>query len=349
MARANNVSVSEVVIDAAQLRTIVVETLVGNGATPADAEKQARILIEGDLRDQHSHGVRRLPVLVERLRRGLIVSAEEPTAEWRSDAVAVIDGHRGFGPVAAGVAISSITEKAETTGIALAAVHNSNHVGMLAPYVEDIAATGQIGIAFTTSEALVHPWGGTRAMVGTNPIGIAVPTDDEPLVVDLSTAAVSMGKVLDFAAAGRELPLGWAVDASGDATTDASAAAAGAISPFGGPKGYALGIALEVLVATLTGTALGTDVRGTLDTEEVATKGDVFLAISPRAIGGAAVLPGLAAYLASVRDSGRMPGDVSIPGDRARATRRARLEGGIPLFPGLWDRVRELHREVRVD
>jgi LDH2 family malate/lactate/ureidoglycolate dehydrogenase len=349
MLHADNVSVSEVVVDAAALRQIVVETLVGSGATSADAEKQARILIEGDLRGQHSHGVRRLPVLVERLRRGLIVSGADPIPNWRSDSVALIDGQRSFGPVAAAVAIDAITERAKASGIALAAVANSNHIGMLAPYVEDIAEGGQIGIAFTTSEALVHPWGGTRAMLGTNPIGIAVPTADEPLVVDLSTASVSMGKILDYAAADRPIPLGWAVDAAGDPTTDAAAAASGAISPFGGPKGYALGIALEVLVATLTGTSFGTKVRGTLDVEDVATKGDLFLAISLEAIDGAQLLPALSAYLAEVRNSGRRPGDVTIPGDRARAARRAALQRGIRLYPGVWDQVRTLHEEVHVD
>ncbi|MEO3853960.1 Ldh family oxidoreductase [Acrocarpospora sp. B8E8] len=96
----------------------------------------------------------------------------------------------------------------------------------------------------------LHTWGGTRAMVGTKPLA---PGD--------------------------------AVDSAGARATDAAAAVDGAISPFGGPKGYALGLMIEVLVATLTRTALGDDVRGTLDPTDPPTKGDVFIAMDPRAPG----------------------------------------------------------------
>ncbi|MFB4284741.1 Ldh family oxidoreductase [Nonomuraea sp. MTCD27] len=93
----------------------------------------------------------------------------------------------------------------------------------------------------------LHPWSGTRAMVGTDP---PAPGD--------------------------------AVDSAGVRATDAAAAVDGAISPFGGPKGYALGLMIEVLVATLTRTDLGDDVRGTLDPTDQPTKGDVFIAMDPR-------------------------------------------------------------------
>ncbi|MFG6201634.1 Ldh family oxidoreductase [Nonomuraea sp. JJY05] len=96
----------------------------------------------------------------------------------------------------------------------------------------------------------LHPWGATRAMVGTNP----------------------------------PAP-GGAVDSAGVRATDPAAAVDGAISPFDGPKGYALGLMIEVLVATLTHTALGDDVRGTLDPTDPPTKGDVFIATDPRAPG----------------------------------------------------------------
>ncbi|MFF3256811.1 Ldh family oxidoreductase [Actinacidiphila glaucinigra] len=78
---------------------------------------------------------------------------------------------------------------------------------------------------------------------------------------------------------------GDAVDSAGVRATDAAAAVDGAISPFGGPKGYALGLMTEVLVATLTSTALGDDARGTLDPTDPPTRGDVFIAMDPRAPG----------------------------------------------------------------
>jgi LDH2 family malate/lactate/ureidoglycolate dehydrogenase len=347
VAAIDSVSVDDIVVDARRLENAIVDVLRGNGASTSDAASQAHVLVEGDLRGQHSHGVQRLPILVERLQKGLIVSGVEPEQTWVTDAVLRVDGGRGFGPAVAFEAVDSIIERAEQTGIALATVRNSNHVGMLAPYIERVAARNQIGIAMTTSEALVHPWGGARAMLGTNPLGIAVPTTGPPLVLDMSTASVSMGKILDFAVRSAPIPLGWAVDAHGQPTKDAEAAKRGAISPFGGPKGYALGIAFEAMVAILTESALGGAVRGTLDSREVANKGDLFFSISLARLELTALLPTLEAYLDEVRASAKdSDSEVFIPGDRARWIRDERLAAGIPLHPDVWAKTMELHGEA---
>jgi len=331
-------------IDVGRLRAMIVDILVGNGATTADAECQAEILIEGELREQPSHGVGRLPVLVGRLRNGLIVSDAPIRPRWLAESVVAIDGGRNFGPVAARDAVAAVIDRAARTGIALAIVANSNHIGMLAPYVERVAAQNAIGLAFTTSEALVHPWGGTQPMVGTNPIAIAVPTTTVPLVVDMSTAAVSMGKVLEYAIRGQQLPPGWGVDGNGTPSTDAEAVAGGALAPFGGSKGYALAIALECLVGVLSRSAFGPNVRGTLDQEFAANKGDVFVAIRLDKLGLLDVLPAVAEYLDQVRASGG--GKVSIPGDRARTTRAIRTAQGIWLSARTWTNLLDLHGEV---
>lgn len=332
----------QIIVSAHRLKRLISEVLVANGATEMDAANQAELLVEGDLRNQPSHGVQRLSTLVARLKNGLIVSGTTPQLSWLTDAVLAIDGNRGFGPSVAFAATDAIVERADHTGIAIAAVKNSNHVGMLAPYIERIAAHNQIGIALTTSEALVHPWGGNRAMVGTNPVGIAIPTPSMPLVVDMSTAAVSMGKILNYAANSMQIPLGWAVDRNGEPTTEPAEAASGAISPFGGPKGYGLGLAFEAMVAMLTGSGLGRDVKGTLDSEHVANKGDLFMAISLDRLGLTSFLPFLETYFDDIRGSGHAS-SVNIPGDRARRTRTERLASGIPVNDGTWTALVELH------
>ena len=130
------------------------------------------------------------------------------------------------------------------------------------------------------------------------------------------------------------------LDGAGNPTTDARAATEGAIAPFGGAKGYGLGLAFEVLVASLSGSAVGGDVRGTLDSEHPANKGDVFIVMEPR--GGTAEL--VSEFLDSVRRS--PPADpqfpVRIPGDRAASQRRRALAGDIELPPRLWAQIREL-------
>lgn len=325
---------STVIVTPDEELDVIIGALRAHGATAADALTQATMLVEGDLRGHSSHGIRRLPVLVARLADGATTSGIPAVLTWTASAALQVDGRGGMGPVVGRQAVDAIVQRATETGVAVAAVRNTGHLGMLAPYLERMTDAACVGIASTVSEALVHPWGGKEAMVGTNPIGIAVPTGSEPLILDMSTAATSAGKVLDHAARGQALPEGWAVDAGGQPTTDAAAAVA--ISPFGGAKGYALAVALEALVGVLSSTAFGRDVFGTLDTEHAPTKGDVFIAISVSAFGSKPEFEALDHYLDDLRASGTDGRETAVPGDRARTVRRSRMAHGVPLDRELW-------------
>ena len=310
--------------------------------TPAGhAATQTNLLLEAELRGRASHGLLRLPRIIERIHNGVANPTTRGAATWRSPAFLDVDGERGLGPVVALAALDQIRERARETGIAVAAVGNNNHIGMLALYAEQVARDGQILLALSTSEALVHPWGGRRALIGTNPIAIGVPTEDEPFVLDMATSQVAMGKIHDYANHGRALEPGWALDGDGNPTTDADAAKAGALAPFGEAKGYALGLAFELLVASLTASALGTAVKGTLDSSAACNKGDVFIVIEA---GSGAVAARISAYLDEIRACpALLPGrPVAVPGDRARAERRQRLEAGIELADDVWHRILDL-------
>lgn len=319
--------------DAVRLAAMLLEE---RGCPASHAALQAEVLVEAELKGHPSHGLLRLPRILARIERGLIDPDSEGSAIWSSSSYLRIDGLKGLGPVVAGSALTLLSARAATTGIAVAGIHNSNHLGMLSHYVEWLAARGQIGIALSTSEALVHPHGGTRAMLGTNPLAIAVPTAGRSMVVDLATGVVSMGKIHYHAANGMPIPLGWARDKTGRPTTDAARASKGAIAPFGDAKGYALGIGLELLVAALAGSALAPDIGGTLDADNVCNKGDVFIAID---IGSHPdLMVRLSAYLDLVR--GSTPSDtgipVAVPGDGAAARRAEALVRGFEISPQLW-------------
>jgi LDH2 family malate/lactate/ureidoglycolate dehydrogenase len=335
-------------IDAAEEQGLIVEVLRKLDAGEDAAADQARALVEGDLRGRPSHGVQRLPVIAQRIRRGLIRPRATPKATWTADALLTMDGAYGFGPYVATRAAEAISERAARTGVAAATIRNASHLGMLALYVEPVAVAGSVALAFTTSEALVHPWGGRVALVGTNPIAVALPTNGEPFVMDMATGAISKGEVIARGLRGQELPLGAAVDAEGYPTADPVAADRGAISPFGGSKGFALGLAIELLVAALTETALGDQVRGTLDVTDPVTKGDVLIVLDPQAAGIAPFGERLGQYLETLRASPSAPGShgVAIPGDRAREERRRRLAEGIPLPATLWRELVELRNGI---
>jgi len=335
-------------LSAEEAVALTAEVLESAGAGPAVARLQAEHLVEAELRGHASHGLRRLPVLVERIRAGLIEPNAEPAFEWTAPASLRVDGNRGLGPVTAYRTIDELIARAAETGVAAAALRRTHHLGMLAPYAERIAERSCIGILICSTEGLVHPWGGAGALVGTNPIAVGVPAAGGDVILDMSTGSVSAGKILDHLERGRAIPEGWAVDAAGHPTTDAAAAVAGAISPFGGAKGYALGLTLGVIVGVLTGTEYGPHVVGTLDAEHETTKGDVILVLDIASFGqDARASDGLAAYLAMVRDSGVDGTRVGIPGDRSRAHRSAALEEGFDVTEEIWRMLRQ--QDVRAE
>jgi L-2-hydroxycarboxylate dehydrogenase (NAD+) len=340
-------AVGHVRVFAVDARRWIVDVFAALGAPAAAAGHQADQLVEADLRDRPSHGIQRLPVLAERIHKGLIEPAAQPDLEWLGEAFLRVDGHFGLGPAVTTEALDALLERARETGVAMGAIANSGHLGMLAPYLEQAVAAGAVVIAMTTSEALVHPHGGSLALIGTNPIGIGVPTGDgEPFILDMATGAISMGAVIAAAHRGDRLPEGVAVDATGLPTTDPHAALTGAISPFGGAKGYGLGLGVELLVGLLTATALGADVRGTLDTEHAVTKGDLFVVIDPKVL-RLEELPGRAArFLAEITGSPSAAGataPVSVPGRRSRRTRALRLTEGYDVPRAVFEQVRALH------
>lgn len=328
--------------DLQTLRDLAARALTQRGATAEHARIQADHLVAAELRGHPSHGLRRLDVLVARIEKGRIDPASQPELKWTAAAALSVDGARGFGPVVAYEAIAALRERLPQTGVAVAALHRAHHLGILAPYMEELAAAGLVGLMLSSTEGLVHPWGGAGALLGTNPIAIGVPASGGDLIVDMSTGAVSAGKILDYRAKGMSLPDGWAVDGTGRRTTDAAAAAAGAISPFGGPKGYALGLAFGAIVGALTGTALGPDVHGTLDADFEVSKGDVIIAIDPVVFAGSDMRASLGDYFALIRRSGTDGGTVTVPGDRARAARDRSSAEGVTLSADVWARLQEL-------
>ncbi|MGE4335596.1 MAG: Ldh family oxidoreductase [Pigmentiphaga sp.] len=324
-----------VTIDYHEAQRIAKRALSAAGVPDAYVAIQVDLLIEAELCGRASHGLLRLPRIAQRIHNGVCDCHTTGTAHWKSEAFLEVNGRMGLGPVVACSALDLLSQRVKQTGIALAAIHNNNHLGMLGWYAERVAKEGRALIALSTSEALVHPWGGRKAMLGTNPIAVGVPAQPHPFVIDMATSLVSMGQIHDYAHRGEPMPDTWALDANGEPTNDAVAARDGAIAPFGGPKGYALGLAFEVLVTSLSGAAIGTDIKGTLDATERCNKGDVFIMIDAGVSGAA---QRLSSYLEAIRNCppSRPGTPVLVPGDRARMSRQRRLEEGIELSVPVW-------------
>jgi LDH2 family malate/lactate/ureidoglycolate dehydrogenase len=319
-------------VEAGKLQQIAEAALARTGVPRRHAVVQVDLLMEAQLRGVPSHGLLRLPRIVERIRNGVTDPEAIGSHSWMAEAFLVVDGQTGLGPVVADAALDALMERAGRTGIAAAAITNSNHIGMLGWYAERVAKRGFTIMALSTSEALVHPWGARKAMIGTNPIAIGVPAAGAPFVMDTATSLVSMGEIHDYAHRKARLPGDWALDEHGNSTTDATEAKKGAIAPFGKAKGYAIGLAFELLVSGLAASAIGRDVRGTLDDTSVCNKGDLFI-----------VMPGprreIDSYLQAIREMEPAEGfdAVLVPGERGRACRENYLQNGVPIAEEVYD------------
>jgi L-2-hydroxycarboxylate dehydrogenase (NAD+) len=337
-----------VVVSSEDERTLIVRVLSRLGASERESAIQADLLLEADLRGHHSHGVQRLPVLATRIKKGLIRVNAAPDLVWTADSVLSVDGKDGLGPYVAECALERAKLEIEKCGVVAIAIRNSSHLGMIGYYCEKRALEGLICLAMTESEALVHPHGGTKALVGTNPLAIGIPATPAPFVFDMATSTSAIGKIYASRHRGETIPLGWAIDAEGNPTTDPDAALQGSLTPAAGPKGYGLGITIGILTGLLTGSEIGTAVLGTLDTEYRCTKGDFFLLMNPGAFaGGATLATRLASHLDELRHSPPQKGveSVIVPGDRARRLREERLRSGIPLPKEVWAAAERLRDE----
>ena len=339
---------TSIVVSSSSERALIIDVLTRLGANEQERSIQADVLTEADLRGHHSHGLQRLPVLAARIRKGLIRVDVAPDYVWTADSVLSVDGKDGLGPFVAESALERAKHALERTGIVAVAIRNSSHIGMIGYYCEKRAREGSICLAMTESEALVHPHGGTKALVGTNPIAIGIPSDSAPFVFDMATSTSAIGKIYASKHRREPIPLGWAIDAAGNPTTSPDDALKGSLTPAAGPKGYGLGISIGILAGLLPGGEIGRLVLGTLDTEFRCTKGDFFLLLNPAAFAGGPTLRArVASYLEELRHSPPEKGSQSVivPGDRARQLREERARSGIPLPKEVWLAAERLRDE----
>jgi len=254
----------------------IFETL---GLSPCDAQIAAAVLVSADARGIPSHGVGRLWRYVNGLREGLMLANAPVEYVLETASSLVVDAHNAMGAPVSVKTMKLIIQKAASQGVAFGCVRNSNHFGIAGYYAMMALEADMIGLAMTNTAALGVPTFGRKAMFGTNPIAFAAPANQEvAFVLDMSTTAVTRGKIELFHLLGKELPPGWAVDRHGRPEKDAGTLLGdmthpngGGILPLGGAgdingghKGYGLAIMVDILCSLLSG---GTFLQAVRDTE----------------------------------------------------------------------------------
>ena len=337
---------------ASELTEFAAAVLRACSVGPKHANITASRLVEADLRGRSGHGLIRLASYVSRIRAGGVNVRPVIEVTHETPVSALVDGDNGLGQVVMTRATELAIAKAGQTGLAWVGTVRSNHAGAADLYAQMAADAGLVGVYFAVANANgMPPWGGTNPMLGTNPIAIAVPTNNTPFVLDIASTAASHGSIKVAAREGRPLPQGWVVDADGRPITDAARAAEGFLVPMGGYKGSGLTIAIGLLAGVLNGAAFGADVVDHRRDEVTPTNtGQAILVLAPdlfRPRGE--VLADLTRHLDDLRNSGSRDGDaVRLPGDEAARTRADNELHGIPIPDSLATELDQLAGELGV-
>jgi LDH2 family malate/lactate/ureidoglycolate dehydrogenase len=337
----------------AELHRVVQAIFERCGMAAADAGVLADQLVMADVRGIHSHGVMRVPLYVRLLTGGGVDPRGRPRVVKDATAALVIDGGNNMGQIAGAFAMGTAIARARTTGVAVAAVGNSNHAGALEYYVRMAIAADMIGIATTNALPTMAPWGGIDKLVGLNPIGIGIPAGEEvPLVLDFAFGATAHGRMQVYQQKGIPIPEGWAFDQDGRPTTDIDKALAGLVQPIGKYKGIGLAMAAGILSTLLSGAGYGSESGNMIDGPLPGRDGQFYLALNIAAFEDVPTFKArMDKIIREYRGTRLAPGftRVYVPGEmEAELERRQRAEG-IPLNEATVQGIRAAAAGLGVD
>lgn len=327
---------NEVIVKESVLREFTKDLFMHKGLPDYCAEMVADNLVEADLRGVSSHGVNRCKLYCNRMDAGRMISQDLVEVVKDEGATAIIDGHHFFGAVNGTKAMKLAISKAKQFGIGMVGVRHSMHFGTCAYYAEMATSEGMIGFVGSNTIPFLPPMGGLERKVGNNPIAFGIPAKTHyPIIIDMATSQVAMGKINLKAQLDQPIPLGWATDRAGQPTTDAKAAQQGFLLPMGGPKGLGLAIVLDLLSGALTGSGFGAGVNNpNTHPDTYFNCGHFFIAIDPQFFGGRDdFTEKVDGYIDYFKDCKKAEGvtEIFMPGEMEFVAREKNLEEGISL------------------
>ncbi|HEY0920112.1 Ldh family oxidoreductase [Devosia sp.] len=340
-------------VSAPALTALIARLFVATGVPQPAAHAVADGLVEADQMGLHSHGVMLTEMYVQRLLAGSVATAEAATLVSDRGVTMVLDAGHALGQVTGDQAMHLAVGRAKELGAGIVAVRHGFHFGAARRFAVAAAEADCVGIVACNTRPLMPAPGGAEAIVGNNPLAIAIPTDDDvPLVLDMATSEAAMGKIRMAAQTGGAIPAGWAVDAEGVPTTDPEAAVRGMLLPASGPKGFGLAVMLDLLSGILSGGAAGTAVRALYQNDRQPYDcSHLFIAIDFGHFGDPATLRGaVTAYAARIREGRRAPGvdRLYLPGE-PEWQRRQDAGGRVALPDAVRMTLLRLARELGVD
>ena len=338
----------------ADAQAFISKALQSVQVSSADANLIAELMVKSDLVGADGHGIFRLPAYLKRIRAGGINLSPNIHVEREQGATALINGDNALGHLVMNKAVDLAIEKVKQHSVCWVGSHYGNHSGAASVYVRKLAEQGYIGIYMAVGNANhMAPWGGIDLLLSTNPIAIAVPAGDQPIVLlDIATTVAAYGKVKVAAQKGEPIPEGWMIDRQGSPITDPQKSSEGSLLPIGGYKGYGLAVMIGLLAGALNNAAVG---KGTIDFNAhhdlITNTGQTIIAVDPSAFGDKEAFIGrVIALVDDLKSSSTLPGvkEIRVPGDGAAKVMAERMRLGIPVAPELLEALNACAKECGI-
>ena len=345
------------------LEQFCTDVFMAFGFDERDSRRIGEVLLTSDLYGIESHGMQRMVRYHKGIAKGLIHVGAEPEVVFETPVSAVVDGHAGMGQLIGVFAMEKAIAKAKASGVGIVSVRNSNHYGIAGYYAQMASDQGLMGFSCTNSEAIMVPTFSRRAMIGSNPIAVAVPADPHPFFFDASTSVVTRGKLEIYNKTGKPLPEGWALDENGDPCDEAPRVLSnivgkkgGGIMPLGGSgetlgshKGYGWGMVAELFSSILS---LGVTSNRCCTFPDKTGICHGFAAIDPAIFGDPdAIRRHFSEYLQRLRDAPKASGRDRIytHGEKEVAAAADRRANGVPVSDGTMVELLDLCRYLKLD
>jgi 3-dehydro-L-gulonate 2-dehydrogenase len=286
----------------------------------------------------YSHGVNRFPRFVSYTRSGHVKSNATAVCMQSMGAIEQWDGGSGPGPVNAFIATDRAMELASEHGLGCVAMANTNHWMRGGTYGWRVAKSGFVAINWTNTIANTPAYGATESKLGNNPLVIAVPFEDEAIVLDMAMSQFSYGAMENYELKNELLPVPGGYDRQGNISNDPKEIKlSGRTLPIGHWKGAGLSLLLDILAVVLSGgrsvaqiTAQGTEIGVS----------QVFIAVDlGRLSNSSAIDNAVRSIIDDFHTAKTVKGTVRYPGEKTLATRADNEKNGVPVLAKVWEEI----------
>ena len=294
----------------------------------------ADYLLKAELINAQSHGLARLKMYCDRLKKGLINSKPKIKIKKISSSISYINADNSIGFVAADIGIKVAIKNAKKTGIGLVAIKKSGHYGVSSFYAEQAVKKNLIVFCFTNAPPALAPHGAKKSLFGTNPICFGAPTGNTPFIFDSSASMINRGKIRRAEKLGLKIPFGVALNKKGKITTDAKQALQGTQLPIAGFKGSGLAWMVDILSGVLTGSSHGGKTKDPFDDfSGPQNVGHLFITINPNVFSGNSFLKEMKKNIKLVKKLPKAKGFSSImyPGERKNKIYKKNINKDISI------------------